>query len=148
MRKARMGETLFGASLLGAGLFAIYKASALPFGSLREPDSGLFPVAVTVAFTLLAALSLAAPPLEGGSAPDRAGMKRVLVLIGALVAYALLLPRAGFIVCTVALLALVLRGLGRVGWIGTAISSAVTTIGCYYLFTRLGLPLPSGLIGF
>jgi hypothetical protein len=138
-----MGETLFGASLLGAGLFAIYKASALPFGSLREPDSGLFPVAVTVAFTLLAALSLAAPPLEGGSTPDRAGMKRVLVLIGALVAYALLLPRAGFIV-----LALVLRGLGRVGWVGTAISSAVTTIGCYYLFTRLGLPLPSGLIGF
>jgi len=148
MRKARMGETLFGASLLGAGLFAIYQASALPFGSLREPDSGLFPVAVTVAFTLLAALSLTAPPLERGSAPEREGMKRVIVLIAALVAFALLLPRAGFLVCTAALLVLLLRGLGRVGWVGTAISSGVTTIGCYYLFTRLGLPLPSGLIGF
>jgi hypothetical protein len=70
-----------------------------------------------------------------------------LVLIAALAAYALLLPRAGFLLCTIALLALVLRGLGHVGWVGTAIASVLTAIGCYYLFTRLGLPLPAGLIG-
>lgn len=146
-RNARLGETLFGTALLGAGFFAIYKASALPFGSLREPDSGLFPIAVTVAFTLLTGLSLAAPSPGSSGSAERAGIKRVLVLIAALGAYALLLPRAGFLLCTIALLALVLRGLGHVGWVGTAIASVLTAIGCYYLFTRLGLPLPAGLIG-
>ena len=148
IRKPGSGETLFGASLLGVGLLAIYKASELPFGSLHQPDSGLFPVAVAVVLTLLAGLSLAAPPFKGGTKAESAGIKRVLVLIAALMAYALLLPRAGFLVCTVTLLALMLRGFGHVSWIGTAVSSALATIGCYYLFTRLGLPLPAGPIVF
>ena len=62
-------------------------------------------------------------------------------------AYAWLLPRCGFIICTVALLALTLRVLGRVGWIGTVASSVIGAAACYFMFTRLGLPLPAGWFG-
>jgi hypothetical protein len=149
MLHARLGEWLFGASLLCVGLIAIYKASALPFGSLSEPDTGLFPVSISILLVLFAALSLGARHLPGGTiAAERAGMARVLVLIVALGAYAWLLPRAGFLVCTVVLLALVLRGLGRVGWVGTGVSALAGAAGCYFLFTRLGLPLPAGVFGF
>lgn len=148
-RKARLGEALFGASLLGVGLFAIYKARALPFGSLSEPDSGLFPAAIAVLLALFAGLSLGGRDRTPVAAPaERAGIVRVLALIAALCAYAWFLPRAGFLICTVVLLAVVLRGLGRVGWIGTAVSAVAGAAGCYALFTRLGLPLPAGVFGF
>ena len=147
MGHARLGEALFGAALLGVGVFAIWKASALPFGSPSSPDAGFFPVSIGVVLTLFAALSLAvrSPP----AAPaERAGIARVLVLVAAVAAYAWLLPRAGFIVCTLMLLALTLRSLGRVGWLATIVASVAGTLACYVLFTRLGLPLPAGLLGF
>lgn len=149
MLGTRRGEALFGAVLLGVGLFAIYKASALPAGTLREPDAGLFPISIGVMLTLLAVFSLASRIGEGGSLPaERAGVVRVVVLIAAVAVYAWLLPRIGFIVCTFALLVLILRGLGGVRWLGTTVSAAIGTAACYLLFTRLGLPLPTGWIGF
>ena len=144
----RPGETLFGVLLLGLGLFAIYKASALPFGSLNSPDSGLFPVYIGVALTLFAALSLAPRAASPAEPAERTGLIRVLVLIAAIAIYAWLLPHAGFIICTLMLLAIVLRGLGRVGWLATSVSSIAGTLACYVLFTRLGMPLPAGLLGF
>ena len=116
---------------------------------LSEPDSGLFPVAIAVVLVLFAALSLGGrdrPP--GAATAERAGIIRVLVLIAALCAYAWFLPRAGFLICTVVLLAVVLRGLGRFGWTGTAVSAVAGAAGCYVLFTRWGLPLPAGVFGF
>ena len=146
--RSRPGEALFGVALLGLGLFAIYKASALPFGSVSSPDAGLFPVSIAVALTVFAALSLMARPTAAAESAERAGVVRVGVLIAAIAGYAMLLPRAGFIVCTLVLLAVVLRGLGRVGWLATIVCTIAGTLACYVLFTRLGMPLPAGLFGF
>ena len=96
--RERLGETLFGVLLLGLGLISIYKAAALPFGSLGSPDSGLYPVYVGVALTLFAALSLVARSPVTAEPVERAGVVRVFVLIAAVAIYAWLLPRAGFIV--------------------------------------------------
>jgi putative tricarboxylic transport membrane protein len=146
--RSRPGETLFGVALLSLGLFAIYEASALPFGSVSSPDAGLFPVSIAVALTVFAALSLAAPSTAAAGSGERAGIVRVCVLIAAIACYAILLPRAGFIVCTLVLLGVVLRGLGRVGWLATIVGTSAGTLACYVLFTRLGMPLPAGLFGF
>lgn len=149
MPHPRLGEALFGASLLAVGFFALYKASALPAGSLREPDSGLFPLAIAVVLAVFALLSLRALRHPGpAQTAERSGVVRVVVLIAALGAYAWLLPRAGFLLCTLVLLVLVLRVLGRAGWIVTALASVAGALGSYYLFTRLGLPLPAGYWGF
>lgn len=144
----RPGEALFGVLLLGLGLFALYKAAALPFGSLVSPDAGFFPVSIGVALAVFAALSLVARSPSAAEPAERSGVVRVLVLIAAIAVYAWLLPRAGFIVCTLVLLALILRGLGRVGWIATIVCAVAATLACYVLFTRLGMPLPMGLFGF
>ena len=148
MRNARLGEGLFGAGLVALGAFAIYKAAALPIGRLNEPDSGLFPLAIGIVLSVFALLSLRARERSDRAPAERAGIARVLVLVAALAAYAWLLPRAGFIVCTLVLLALVLRGLGGARWAVTLVSAVAGTIGCYLLFTRLGLPLPMGVFGF
>ena len=149
MVRARLGEVLFGVFLLGLGLFAIYKASALPFGSVTEPGAGLFPVSIAVLLALFALVSLGSrQPPDDSAAAERSGIARVVVMIVGVAVYAWLLPRAGFLLCTVALLVLMLRGLGGVRWTGTVVSALVGATACYVLFTRLGLPLPAGLLGF
>ena len=58
-----------------------------------------------------------------------------------------LLPAAGFVTCTVVLLILALR-LGRVAWATTLVTAVVGSVACYALFTRLGMPLPAGILPF
>ena len=72
---------------------------------------------------------------------------RVSILTAMIAAYAWLLPTVGFILCTIVLLVVLLR-LGNVGWAPTIISATGGAAACYLLFTRLGMPLPSGLLGF
>lgn len=148
MRSARNGAALFGAALVALGLIAIYKASALPLGTLSDPDAGLFPLASAIAVTLLGSISLAAKREAIESEIERAGVVRVVVLSVSVALYALLVPRAGFIICTALLLAVVLRAIGRAAWLPTGIGAIGGSIGCYALFTRLGAPLPAGWLGF
>lgn len=143
------GERVFGAALVGVGLVALYKANSLPLGNLREPGSGFFPVVVAVALVLFAALALTSRNPEADKSPaEPGGAARMWVLSVMVAAYAWFLPSVGFVLCTVVLLGLLLRGVGDVGWLSTVICAAGGAAGCYFLFTRLGMPLPSGLLGF
>lgn len=148
MRSAPRGESVFGAALIGAGLFALYAGTGLPFGNLREPGAGFFPVVIAVALILFAAFALSSRTLEADKAQAEPGsVARVSILTAMIAAYAWLLPTVGFILCTVGLLVVLLR-LGNVGWAPTIISATGGAAACYLLFTRLGMPLPSGLLGF
>ena len=68
-------------------------------------------------------------------------------MTAAIVVYGALLPAAGFVLCTIALLTVVLR-LGQVAWLPTLVSAIVASIACYVFFTRLGMPLPAGIVQF
>jgi cell division protein FtsW (lipid II flippase) len=147
MRLVPRGEHLFSAALIGIGLFSLDPRNGFSFGSLREPATGFFPVVVAVALILFAALALTSK----GPAPDRAqeesgGVKRVLILAATIAAYAWFLPSVGFVLSTIVLLGVLLR-LGGVGWLATIVCAAGGAAGCYFLFTQLGMPLPSGLLG-
>ena len=149
MRGALRGGKIFGAALVAVGIFALYKAASLPLGNLREPDSGFFPVVVAVALTLFAALSISSRTPEADTAQaEPGGLARVWILAALLAAYAWFLPSVGFVLCTAVLLGVLLRGLGRVNWRSTVLYAGGGAAGCYFLFSRLGLPLPSGLLGF
>lgn len=142
------GERVFGAALIAAGLFALYPRVELPFGTLREPGAGFFPVVVAVALILFAALALigAVTETDESKAPP-GGLLRASVMAVTVALYAWLVPIAGFLLCTVTLLLVALR-LGSVRWMPTLLFAATGAIGSYLLFTRLGVPLPSGLLGF
>lgn len=149
MRGRPHGEQVFGTALLSVGIFAVYKAANLPLGSLHEPDSGFFPMVVTVTLTLFAALSISSRTSEADiPQPDPGGMARIWILTALLAAYGWLLPSVGFVLCTAVLLGVLLRGLGAVGWPSTIVCAGGGAAGCYFLFTRLGMPLPPGLLGF
>lgn len=149
MRGALHGERVFGAALVGIGLYALYARTGLPLGTLREPGSGFFPVVVAVALILFAALALTGRPSEADESRAETGsVARVSILAAMLAAYAWFLPSVGFVLCTAVLLGVVLRGVGAVGWPSTIICAAGGAAGCYFLFTRLGMPLPSGLLSF
>ena len=148
-RRGRIRERLPAAALVGLGLAALYEASHLPFGTMRQPDSGFYPILVCVALTVFGVCSVAeAPPPSEEVATDSGGQARVWLVIVALAVYAWALVPVGFLLCTAALLVLLLRGIGRVPWAAAVASAALASIACYGLFTRLGLPLPAGLLGF
>ncbi|MGH8700598.1 MAG: tripartite tricarboxylate transporter TctB family protein [Burkholderiales bacterium] len=138
------------AALIGLGLAALYEASGLPFGTLRQPGTGFFPILVAAAVVVFAALAFAErpKPQRGEETVEAGGEARVWAVIAGLAIYAGLVKAAGFIICTAALLFLLLRVIGRASWAGTAIGVVSGSIGCYWAFTRLGLPLPDGIFGF
>lgn len=134
-------------ALIGLGLAALTEASGLSFGTLREPGSGFYPTLVCVLLIAFGALSLAAPAPDS-SAAEPGGHARVWLVVAAVAAYVWALIPLGFLLCTVALLLLLLRGIGGVSWLASAAGAGLGSAACYALFTRLGMPLPAGLLGF
>jgi putative tricarboxylic transport membrane protein len=149
MPVARRGERVFGAALSGVGIAALIAARDLPFGTLNEPAAGFFPLAVAAILIVFGVLSLFdRSPGQEHAQLERVGVIRVGILAALVAAYALLLPSIGFLPCTFVLLGAVLRGLGGVAWLASIAGAGAAAIGCYFLFTRLGMPLPAGLLGF
>lgn len=145
-----LGPRLPSVALVALGLAALYGASSLSFGTLREPDSGFFPKLICVALIVFAGASFATPvgPSPVDDAPEPRGALRVWVVVVALVAYALALVPVGFLLCTAALIVLLLKGMGAVPWLPSLAFAVTGAAACYGLFTRLGVPLPAGVLGF
>lgn len=137
-------------ALVGLGLAALYEASSLPFGTARQPDSGFYPILVCIALIVFGVVAAAeGMPSSPDEKPTDAGAQaRVWLVIVALAAYAWAVAPIGFILCTAALLVLLLRGIGRVRWSASMVAGVLASVACYSLFTRLGLPLPAGVLGF
>ena len=145
-----LSRRLPSAALALLGVAGLYKASSLAFGSVRQPDSGFYPTLVCVALIVLGTASLATrePADAPETEPEPHGTLRVWLVVAALAVYALALKPVGFLTCTVALLLLLLKGMGGVPWRGSVVSAVLGTLACYGLFTRLGVPLPAGILGF
>ena len=145
-----LSRQLPSAALVAFGLAALYKASSLPFGTVREPGSGFYPSLICVALIVFAAVSFALPeppsPLQDTAAPR--GALRVWIVVAALAAYAWALVAVGFLLCTAALIVLLLRGYGEVSWRASVSAAVLAAVACHGLFTRLGVPLPAGILGF
>ena len=138
------------AALVALGLAALYKGSSLPFGTVREPDSGFYPSLICVALIVFAAVSFASAeaPSPPEDAPHPRGTLRVWVVVVALGAYVWALVPVGFLLCTAALIFILLRGMGAVAWLPSLVLAVLGAAACYGLFTRLGVPLPAGILGF
>lgn len=138
------------AALIAVGLAALYEATEFAFGTVRQPATGFFPTLVAGAVVFFAAIAFAERPKpESDSESSKAGgAGRVWTVVTALAVYAVAFKAVGYIICTALLLVVLLRGVGRVSWTATATGVLFGAIGCYWMFTRLGLPLPDGLFGF
>ena len=136
-------------ALIALGVAALYEASSLTLGTARQPDSGFYPTLICVLIIVFGILALAdpPPPRREQAAGGARAHGRVWLVVVALVAYALALTPVGFVLCTAALLVLLLRGIGGISWVGSLVSAVVGSVACYGAFIKLGLPLPAGVLG-
>ena len=131
----------------------------LPLGTLRAPGSGFFPLLLGVLLAALAAaqgvkvyrerLQQTQPATVVPMQWSGEGTRRAMAFLGAVAGAVALLPLLGYaLACFVVMLAL-LRLLGVANWRLVVAISAATALACYFLFVRaLGIPLPTGMLGF
>jgi putative tricarboxylic transport membrane protein len=146
---ARHPDRLSGIFLAVIAGIAMYQASHLPFGSIAAPDSGFFPISLSTLLFLFACVVVlnsfisTSPPLEFG-----ARSASVVLAACAFVIYAIAIPKAGFVISTTAILLLLMRGFGGVGWARSFLVSLVLVLLTYFAFLELGVPLPAGPLPF
>lgn len=124
------------ALVFGGGAFA------LGFRAEGMPGPGLLPLLASLALLPLGLRLLAAPGRLGEVSPFRA---RPLALLTVLAAYALVLPRAGFVVPTVALLVVWARIFHGRPLPSALLLAGLLTAGAVLVFgVLLGVRLPLG----
>lgn len=136
---------------LAFGVFIAYQGYELGLGEAREPGSGF----AIFWLGLLAAgfsLSIIVSALREGS-EDLATLWRgtrwpkVLLIIALLLIFGFFFDRIGFIVCSLALLLVLMRVVDPVPWPTALIVSFVGTFSVWYVLNKLLLiQLPVGLL--
>lgn len=124
------------------------------YGSDFGPGPGFFSFWLGILLMVLSIIQIVmnyrrpVEPLPDGFIPDRAGIKRMLSVMGALVASLLLMNYLGFSLTMLGFCIFLLRMLGRQSWWLTLTLSAVAGFGTNYLFGLLQVVLPRGFLGF
>jgi putative tricarboxylic transport membrane protein len=132
-------------AMLLFGLFWAWMATGYAMQTRDgNPGPGLLPLALGVMIVVLAAINIARPEVERIALPN---IRRILLILAALVLYALLLEVVGYVVTTALLLGFLLVTLAdRPKWWQPVVAIGVS-LGTYYVFRIvLGLPLPPGLL--
>ena len=135
---------------VGVLLLLLGTASVVEAFRIKDDWSGakLMPVVAAVALLAVGAAHFAVPPRRG----DRvawSGRARVGLVIAVLVSYVATLTTLGFLLTTVVMLLVLIRGVGGYSW-PAAIGLAVALGGACHVVFRvwLGMPLPEGALPF
>ena len=153
MRKNGLYDTIFWIAL---GIFvSIYAYAKLGIGTLNAPGPGLMPFILGILFSILALFALIRIlrrteqqniTKEEESDQHETVYKKVILVVVALFAYALLLEPLGFILTTFITMILLFRSAGFKRWIIAAAYSAIVVLITYFLFTYLGVRFPPGIL--
>jgi len=149
-----MQRTLLGVNTVALLLSVLYLVGALgyPTGTLDRPGPGLYPLFNGILLIVASIGSLVTNllrPVEGElHLPKGKDLGRVLAVSAGTIAYVLLLPYAGHLLASMAVVFIVLHTMGLTSWpfkIGFTIAIALSS---FYLFDKLlSVPLPRGIIG-
>ncbi len=145
-----LGEAAAGLLLLALGAYVSATASRFPHLAAGYPGPGLFPQVLGALLAVQGAALVVAGLRDGGPRGfpwTRGDLFNGLLVVLAVVLYAVASPRLGFLVTSaVVLTGLMARlgaGLGRSLVLGPALAGAL-----YLLFGKvLRVPLPPGLLG-
>jgi putative tricarboxylic transport membrane protein len=134
---------------LAVAIFVAGQGLSFNLGSLSRPGSGFFPFWGGVVLGVLSLVLIVRSFRRVAAGPRiRPESWKPLVVVGALLAYLLLLEPLGFVSVTFLFLLLLFR-LERRGWAFSAASAAIGTLASYGLFqVWLKTQLPTGPFGF
>ena len=150
----RSADRIVGAALLALALaFVAYALRQYAYWGENGPGPAFLPFWVGLVLALLATLLLvgAVRSPDPGPAwlPDRTGLIRIGIVLGATLAYVALLGVLGMAIATALFLVVLVRWPDRQPW-PTAIAVAITVAALnHVVFVRwLKVPLPAGPFGF
>ncbi|HVL57542.1 MAG TPA: tripartite tricarboxylate transporter TctB family protein [Burkholderiaceae bacterium] len=152
-----LGQVLIAAGVAVFGVFFFAGSFLIPPGGGYSTVGPEVMPRIVGAGLLLAAALLLREALTGGFRDfDEAAQRalptdwRAFALVSSgIVAYGLLIERAGFVIASIALYLLVARGFGSRRWALNAVVGAVLAVGVYLMFNYgLGLTLPRGVLPF
>jgi len=141
---------------LALSFFLIIFAYQEGLGRLAKPGPGLAPFLMGLLLLLLSFLNVyfeiaerrKTKSVESDKPLDErreSHLMKIGMVFVSLFLYALLLNILGFILCTFLLLFFMFCGLG-VRKTPALIASAISSVGCYFLFTYLGMRFPPGIL--
>jgi hypothetical protein len=159
---ARLTPNAWGAAgIAGGALIYLFEAWKLPFGSVRNPDIGFMPLLIGFLVLGLCLILLAGeilkPPREKKKEVDlfdedekeeSAGLRKPMILAGAVIVYPFAFVYLGFVPATVLLTTLSLRVMEYRGWFWSLGIAVVITLVAYLLFgVWLHVNFPKGILG-
>jgi putative tricarboxylic transport membrane protein len=150
-----MKRSQLAASTVLAGLagFVLLESRHLSFGTMRVPQTGFFPWVLATLLLILCVILFA----QGlfGAESDRPpnhilpeGWSRIAFTLAAMVGFAVMLERLGFLLTTFVLMIGLLRAIESQRWSKVLFVALLTAIASYGIFGWiLGIPLPGGVFG-
>jgi len=146
-------EFLGGAFWFLVALVIIWQALDLKLGNYRTPGPGFIPLSVGLGMALLSLVVMGRVILFA-SGPgltlkvSRNAFKKLGLVMGALLLYALLFQYLGFPLTTFLLLLLLFKGGDPQSWLKPTLLAGGATIFAYFLFSvLLSCELPRGILG-
>jgi putative tricarboxylic transport membrane protein len=127
------------------------EALQVPFGSLRMPGAGFFPLLLGATLGVLSLLLLGTSLLNasGESVDVRPERREVFHLAASIFVAVFLFERAGFVLTMALFAAVVMKMLGTMGWATAVVLALLGSVAAYVVFGRvLLIALPSGLLPF
>jgi putative tricarboxylic transport membrane protein len=139
--------------LLTCSVLTIISSRAYEYWSGNQPGPGFFPFWLGVLLAVLSFIMLliAMKPGQGGSfnLPNRAGLKKILVIVGAQLGFLFIIPKIGFLITSSIFLFVLFVFFPKYSNLTNGIFSICISVIFYLLFQKwLGVQLPIGCFGF
>jgi putative tricarboxylic transport membrane protein len=153
MKKNQVFTIVFWVAL---GVFVMYSSCRFGLGSFRTPGPGLMPFllgallcAVSLYFLVASFFGKSAGKGTESKGKDEeqnhADIMKIVLVVVSLIIYALVLEKLGYMIATLFLLFGLFWAAGTTKLVA-AISSAATMLLTYFLFSRLGVEFPQGIL--
>jgi putative tricarboxylic transport membrane protein len=130
------------------------EAFRLPMGEMKDPGAGFFPLMIGLLMMLLALIALFQSIREKKEGPRPQPQEsfrwwNIVIILAALIAYALTLERVGFLINIFLFMLLLLKVIEPQTWKRAVLAGLTTAIVSDLFFNViLGAQIPSGILGF
>ena len=139
---------------IGLSLLIMFFSHRLGLEEFRNPGPGLLPFLIGAALFLVSLYLLGSLYVKKAFLDERiqgkthqVDLKRIFLVLLALLSYASLLETLGYLITSCLILVLLFRSMGS-RWGIVLLSSVLTVVATYLLFTKLGVLLPEGILRF
>ena len=148
-------DQISGAIWVAVGIAVALGSLRYGLGPLASPGTGFLPFLAGCAIALLALIGLIQSTLKrrkgAGWTPILKGVNwhKPLLVMAALIAYALMMKPLGFLLCTVLFIGFLLRAVEPQRWLVVIVGAVGTALGAFAIFEIwLKTQLPQGPWGF